>query len=124
MAAFTRAWIDVRQRSGPNRNAGMSEPFQELPRKKSFRLWGHLLLWVGFVWLVASRTLFATGVLAKRSRFDSDGVPRKESYTRAELHDAIYTLSGQIRDDPPWIYTPAILMLGGGLLLGRACGRR
>jgi len=79
---------------------------------------------LGFLWLVASRVLFDPGVLAKTSRFTSDGVPRKESYTYSELHDAIWTFGRQIRDAPPWILTPAVLMLGGGLLLARASARR
>ena len=104
----------------------MPEPSHEPPKttSKPFRVWGHVLLWFGFLWLVASTVLFGPGVLAKTSRFTSDGVPRKESYTQSELHDALWSLGQQVRHDPPWIFTPAVLMLGGGLLLARASARR
>jgi hypothetical protein len=100
----------------------MSEPSPEQPKvaTKPFRIWGHVLLWFGFLWLVASKILFDPGVFAETSRFTSDGVVRKETYTYSELHDAIWVFGRQIRDDPPWIFTPALLMLGGGLLLARA----
>ena len=104
----------------------MPEPSNEPPKtaSKQFRVWGHILLWFGFLWLAASTVLFGPGVLAKTSRFTSDGVPRKDSYTQSEFHDAVWTFGRQIRDDPPWIFTPAVLMLGGGLLLARASARR
>ncbi len=100
----------------------MSETSTGQPKiaMKPYRIWGHALLWFGFLWLFASKVLFEPGLLAATARFTSDGVVRKESYTYSELHDAIYVFSRQIRDDPPWIITPALLMLGGGLLLARA----
>ena|ERR1051325_7474588 len=105
----------------------MSEPTEQ-PTKKAknqiaFLISGYLLLLTGFLWLSASRILFVPGVAVKGTRLMSDGVPKKESYSRDELLSVIQTFSREVRGDPPWIFTPAVLMLVGGLLIGRSSSR-
>ena len=100
----------------------MSVPSSEKPpaNTKPYRIVGHALLWLGFLWLMASRILFDAGVLAKKSRFTSDEIPPQESYTLSDMRNVVKKFGDQIRNDPPWLFTPATLMLAGGLLLARA----
>lgn len=103
----------------------MSEPTQSKAKNQiALLMWGYLLLLSGFLWLSASRVLFDPGVVAKGTHLLSEGVPQKESYTRDEMFHLVQTFSRQVRDDPPWIFTPALLMLVGGLLIGRSNSRR
>ena len=81
------------------------------------RLLGYSLLLVGFLWLCASAVLLPVHVVAATSRFMSEGLPRKESYTYTEVFDALARLSHSIRDELPWVLPPALLMLCGGLFL-------
>ncbi len=93
-------------------------------RANRIRICGYSLLFVGFCWLCASSFLLPVNVIAAESRFLSDGLPRKESYERNEVFDALSQLSRNIRHGLPSIYTLAFLMLIGALILARTPAAR
>ena len=87
-------------------------------RVSGLRLTGYALLIIGFLWLLASALLFPVSITAAASRH-SDTLPRKETYDSQEFYSAVWAFASRVRREPPWIVTPAVLMLAGGLLLSR-----
>lgn len=88
------------------------------------RICGYGLLFAGFGWLCASAVLLPINVIAAESRFMSEGLPRKETYVRNEVFDALSQLSRAIRRERPSIFTPSFLMLTGALILARTPATR
>jgi hypothetical protein len=82
-------------------------------------LWGYLFLFSGFLWLVASR--FAPGPLtnARAAGFASDAFGKQGSYEPRHVMELIQTFGRMIANSPPWMLTPGLFMLVGGLLLAR-----
>ena len=93
-------------------------------RAIQFRIFGHLLLWGGFIWVSIAAFRVPITVRHQTILLQSDGLPRKDSYSREELHGALDTLRDVITQRLPWIFPPAVAMLAGGLLLARASARR
>jgi len=87
-------------------------------QKSRVRFTGHVLLILGFLWLLASAWLFPVSIMAESSHF-TDSLPRKETYNRQELCNAIWDFAGRITQIRPGMITPAILMLVGGVMVGR-----
>jgi hypothetical protein len=93
-------------------------------RATKFRILGHLLLWCGFIWVSLAAFRVPITVSQQTVLLQSDGLPRKDSYSREELHAALDTLRDAIAKRLPWIFPPAVAMLAGGLLLARASARQ
>jgi hypothetical protein len=100
---------------------GDSYPMDTIPalarRPTTLLRWvGYSLLVTGFLWLSVSAILLPIHIVASTSRFVSEGYPQKVSYSPDEIQDAAFHLSRDIRAGLPWIFTPALLMLFGGVL--------
>ena len=93
------------------------------PKKLPFFLWGYLLLFSGFFWLAASRVAFGPLANAKAAGFASDAFSKQSSYEPRQVMELIQSFARMIDDNPPWMLTPGLLMLVGGLLLARASSR-
>jgi hypothetical protein len=92
-------------------------------RKLPFLLWGYLLLFSGFLWLLVSRLAFEALTNAKAVGFASDAFSKQNSYEPRQVMELIQKFGGMIADNPPWMLAPGLLMLAGGLLLARAGSR-
>ena len=98
----------------------MTEPTQNAKQpSKPLRVIGYVILIAGFFWLCASAALLPINTMAASSRFMSDGFPRRETYTHTEILDVLSQLERDIRRGFPWIFTPALFMFVGGLILAR-----
>ena len=80
---------------------------------------GLLLLLCGFVWLCYSAAAFPARVL-NISSDGADSLPRRDTYSARELTDVLRTVGTRVRDESPWVFTPACLMLLGGVLVYRS----
>ena len=79
---------------------------------------GLLLLLSGFVWLCHSAAVLPAVVLNATSD-GADSLPQRDTYSARELSDTLVAVGDRIRSRLPWIFTPACVMLTGGLLLLR-----
>jgi hypothetical protein len=80
---------------------------------------GLLLFLCGFAWLCYSAAMLPAVVLNATSD-GTDSLPRRDTYSARELSDTVSGVGDRIRSRLPWIFTPACVMLVGGLLLIRA----
>jgi hypothetical protein len=79
---------------------------------------GSLLLLAGFAWLCYSAAIFPARVVDIASD-GADSLPRRDTYSARELTEALVAVGSRIRSESPWVFTPACMMLLGGLLLYR-----
>jgi hypothetical protein len=82
------------------------------------RTLGFTLLTVGFLWACASVFLFRASVIATTS-VSLEVLEGRENFTRDEVFTIITHQGQETRRGAPWIFTPALLMFCGGILLSR-----
>jgi hypothetical protein len=82
------------------------------------RIFGFTLLTIGFLWLCASFVLFRADVTATTSA-SLDVLTGRESFTRDEVFTIVTGHAQEMQRRAPWIFTPALLMFCGGILLSR-----
>jgi hypothetical protein len=82
------------------------------------RILGFFLLHIGFAWLCVSALFLPTVITAVTS--DTLKVTnRPEPFTPHEVFDLLVAQIDVVHHRAPWIFTPALLMLWGGILVSR-----
>jgi hypothetical protein len=86
---------------------------------KTMRIFGCISLGLGFVWIVfcaAFTRPLARGAVLKRY----DLLPKQDTFTREQTMAEIRAVGTYMVDAYPSVVPPALVMLGGGILLDRA----
>jgi hypothetical protein len=83
------------------------------------RIFGHISLGLGFIWIVfcaAFTKPLARGAMVKRYDF----LPKQDTFTREQTIAEIRAVGTYMIEAYPSVVPPALIMLGGGILLDRA----